>query len=93
MGKQISIKGTAKPGRKRQYKDAAARQKAYRERKQRADKYTVQITLDADNYFALMRIANHNSVTKSKVVSSLVKSFDARLLKGMTDEQADKYLS
>ncbi len=76
MGEQINIKGTAKPGRQRQYKNNAAKQKAYRERKQRADKFTVQTTLDANAYFALGRIAKHNGVTKSEVVATLVKAFD-----------------
>jgi len=92
MGKQIAIKGTAKPGRQKQYKNAAEKQKAYRRRREvNSTNKTIQITLNLNEYYALERIAKHNSVTKSKVVADAVVAIDKQNTNGMTDTQFDTY--
>ena len=92
MGKQITIKGTAKPGRQKQYKNAAAKQKAYRRRCELNNtNKTMQITLNLNEFYALERIAKHNSVTKSKVVADAIIAIDKQNTDGMTDAQFDEY--
>jgi len=94
MEKQITIKGTSKPGRQKQYKNAAAKQLAYRRRREvNSTNKTIQITLNLNEFYALERIAKRNSVTKSKVVGKMIIGVDKKISEGMTDTQFDEYYS
>jgi len=92
MGKQISIKGTAKPGRQKQYKSQAARQKAYRRRCELNNKKKViQVTLSIDEYYVLERLAAHCKATKSQLVGMVLTGAESSLLDTMDDKQKDAY--
>jgi len=92
MGEQISIKGTAKPGRQKQYKSQAAKQKAYRRRCELSNKKKViQVTLSIDEYYVLERLAAYCGSTKSVTIGKVLVGSEKELLKNLDDKQKDTY--
>jgi len=91
-GLQTTIPGTAKRGRARQYKDNAARTRAYRKR-QKANANTAEIrcTVSSEARERLRRMAKELGMAEKDVLEGIIIAADERVLVMSTVEDSGIY--
>jgi len=87
--------GKNKVGRKKIYKNAAARQKAYRERQKKQKNSTeLRLNLNRASKKSLERIANHKNISIAEAVELLIKNEETIILRKIcrNAEPLDRYM-